>query len=635
MGLLDIGFPATALFHEFAGEDKPNESENKYKLFISGLFFRGKLHIPRVVFCLPVLLVTCAGVFAQTVDLPDSARPGAVRPQDQDRQRIPKEPPGEVMEVPPVIERPFEADAGPRVQVERFNLVDAGDLPEHDIDLDEVRALLQDQMADYPDGLTIGQLQGAADAVTNYYRERGLILAQAVVPVQTVDDGVVDIEIYEGRLSRVLAEGNEMYWDDVLREPFRHLIGKPITKDEIESALLQLTDFPGLTVFGVFQPGRQVGTADIVLRVQEESRFDVSYRGDNHGLQETGRGRFRPTVEWNNITGGADRLTLSVQQTYQPKNNTFYSVNYDRYLGRGFSGGVTWTRNIFDVGGEFADQEITGETRQVGAYVEKNWLRSRQMNLSTRLGFATKESNTRTRGRFTNEDNLSVFTFEAVFDNVDTRFRGINFATLELSRGVNDLLDAMGSHLDALDKEVGFRPSRQAGQPDGRFASGQFAKVFLTASRLQTIRPNLSLLLRGEYQWTTDFLVPMEQYSVGGPDNVRAFPPAQILLDRAQFLSAELILNMPFITDVQAFGNRTWGELVQISAFYDHARGRLNKPLPNDPSGNEHFKGAGVQARFTLPGTIESRLIFAWEVGSDEAENERSPQIWGDFTYRF
>lgn len=622
--------------YESAGGDKlTKQPENKQKLSIFVLFSRGKPHRLTAVCWLPVLLLTSASVFAQAVDLPDSVRPGAVRPQDQDKQRRPKEPPGEVMEVPPVIERPFETDAGPKVEVVRFNLINARDIPKHGIDLDEVQVLLQDQIADYPDGFTIGQLQGVADAVTNYYREKGLILAQAIVPVQTVDDGVVDLEIYEGRLSRVLAEGNEIYKEFMLRKPFKDLIGKPVTKDEIESALLQLTDFPGLTVFGVFQPGRQVGTADIVLRVQEESRFDVAYRIDNHGLQETGRLRFRPTVEWNNLTSGADRLTLSVQQTYNPKNNTFYSVNYDRYLGWGLTGGITWTRNIFDVGGEFADQDITGETRQVGGYVEKNWIRSRQMNLSTRLGFTTKESNTRTRGRFTNEDNLSVFTFEAVFDNVDTRFRGINFATLELSRGVNDLLGAMGSHIDALEKEPGFRPSRQAGQPDGRFASGQFAKVFLSASRLQTIRPNLSLLVRGEYQWTTDFLVPMEQYSVGGPDNVRAFPPAQILLDRAQFLSAELILNMPFITDVQAFGNRTWGELVQISAFYDHARGRLNKPLPNDPSGNEHFKGAGVQARFTLPGTIESRLIFAWEVGSDESDNERSPQIWGDFTYRF
>lgn len=571
---------------------------------------------------------------AGPLGLPDSARPGAVRPQEE-RSTLPPTPPGEVMEIPPVIDRPFEIDEGPKVAVQQFRLLGASDLSEFEISQKEVQHILDEQLAQRPEGFTIGQLQEVADEVTRYYREKGLILAQAIIPVQTVQGAVVDIQLYEGKLGRVLAEGNQMYKEVVLKAPFKNLIGKPVTKDRIESALLQLTDFPGLTVFGVFQPGQQVGTADIVLRVQEEDRFDFAYRIDDHGLRETGRYRFRPTFEWNNVTGGADRLSLSIQQTYRPKNNTFRSIDYDRYLTHGFTAGINWNLNTFDVGGEFADQEITGETKQFGVFLEKSWIRSRQMNLSTKLALTTKDSNTRTRGRFTNEDKLSVFTLDATFDNVDTRFKGINFATLELSRGLNNFAGSMGSHIDALQKTVGFRPSRQAGQPDGRFASGQFAKIFATGSRLQTLTSNLSLLVRGEYQWTTDFLVPMEQYSVGGPDNVRAFPPAQALLDRAAFISAEFIHNMPFITDVPAFGNRTWGELVQISAFYDHAVGRLNKPLPNDPSGYVNYKGAGVQVRFTLPSVIESRLIWAWEVGSDKADNEKSPQIWGDFTYHF
>jgi hemolysin activation/secretion protein len=115
---------------------------------------------------------------------------------------------------------------------------------------------------------------------------------------------------------------------------------------------------------------------------------------------------------------------------------------------------------------------------------------------------------------------------------------------------------------------------------------------------------------------------------------VRAYGPAEFLLDSALFFSAELIQNMPFITDVRAFG-RTWGELVQISMFYDHAVGRLNDPLPTDPDGYVNFKGAGLQIKFNLPSTIESRLMWAWRVGGDDPINERHPQVWGDLTYRF
>ena len=50
-------------------------------------------------------------------------------------------------------------------------------------------------------------MQEVADQVTIYYREKGLILAQAVVPIQTVDEGMVIIEVFEGRLGRVMVEG--------------------------------------------------------------------------------------------------------------------------------------------------------------------------------------------------------------------------------------------------------------------------------------------------------------------------------------------------------------------------------------------------------------------------------------------
>lgn len=597
---------------------------------------------------LSVFLAGVNSVLAQEVPVPDSARPGAIRPELDGRPTLPQQPPdavfetpGSVLEVPAVIDRPFEIDDGPKVIVRSFRLIDAINLPGYGVSLAEMDVILQQQVNARPDGFTVGQLQLAADQITLYYRSKGLILAQAVVPVQTVDAGVVEIQVFVGTLGRVLVEGNQMYKESILYAPFANLVGEPVTQASIEAALLQLTDFPGLTVFGIFQPGQIVGTADIVLTVQGEDRFHFSYRVDSHGLPETGEYRFRPTFVWNNVTGAADRLNLSVQQTYNPKNNTFYSADYDRYLGWGITAGIGWNENTFDVGGDLAAQEIRGATTQYSGYLNKSWIRSRQMNLSTRLGLTHKDSATTTRGRQTNQDKLTVVTFSSVFDNVDTRFRGINFATLDISQGFNDFLGSMGSSAAAEALEIGDRPSRRGGPEDDRFAEGEFTKVFATASRLQTLNSNigLSLLARIEYQWSNDLLVPLEQYSVGGPDNVRAYPPAQQLLDRAAFYSLELIKNMPFIGAKPAFNNRSWGEVVQLSMFYDFAVGRLNKPLTSNVQegvgGYVNFRGAGIQARFTLPGLIESRIMMARRLGDTEADNGRTNQYWVDFTYRF
>lgn len=573
-------------------------------------------------------------VIAGPVDIPDSALPGAQRPEE-DRSRIPPKPDEPVMEVPPLIDRPLDIDEGPKVVVERFELVGAVERPEYDIHLEEIRAILEEKRLSRPEGFTIGRLDEVSNAVTQYYRERGLILAQAVIPVQTVEDGVVKVEVIEGRIGRVLTEGNKMYADEVLAEPFKRLVGKPVTKAEVEAALLTLTDFPGLSVFGVFQPGQKVGEADIVLKVQEEDRFDVAVRYDNQGTPETGRNRLRTTVDWNNITGGADRLTMTAQQSFNPKNSTFGSIDYERYLGNNFRGGVFLTRNTFDVGGEFADRQIAAETDQEGFYIDKTLIRSREQNLSTRLGLTLKDSRTLQADSQLNEDHLTVLSWESVYDSVDTVFSGLNFATLEVSRGFNDVFGAMGSSAAAARLPPSDRPSRQGGPPDSEFAAGQFFKLFGTYSRLQTLTRHTSLLLRSEFQWSEDLLVPLEQYSVGGPDNVRAYGPAEALFDQAVFFSAEYIINAPLIADQPAFGNRTWGELIQLSLFYDFATGRNNEPLANEPQGFQDYQGAGWGLRFNLPGTVESRFLMAWDIGRPDPDNDNTPQLWADLTIRF
>ena len=603
----------------------------------------------RVSTIIVVLLCNIAMVtstFAGPVGLPDSARPGAVRPEQQEQiSETPSNPVSEVIDVPAVIDRPFDVDEGEAVVVIKFRLLDGEDLPEFDVSIDEVNALLEEQKALRPEGFTIGQLQGAADAVTTYYRQKGLILAQAVIPVQTVSGGIVDVQIFVGKLGRILAEGNKMYSTEMLERPFRKLIGQPINKSQIEAALLTLTDYSGLSVFGVFQPGVQVGTADIVLKIQEEKQFDVAMRADVHGTRETGRNRLRATIDWNNILGLADRLTFTGQQTYNPKNNYFLGLDYERYLANGFKIGGFVNVNDFDVGGEFADFGINARTENQGVYLEKSIIRSRQKNLSTRFGYTRKESQTFAAGTSTSRDRLSVFSLSADYDSVDTfslsndpndQGGGINFAFLEFSHGVNKLFNSMGSPADAEKLPQSLQPSRKEGPPDvGRNAAGQFNKIFASYTRLQTIRKNHSLLIRAEYQWSTDPLTPLEQYSVGGPDNLRAFPEAQVLWDRALFASLEWLINAPGFADKPAFGNRTWGELLQFSVFYDYARGRLNNPLATDLNGNKVLRGAGAGLRFTMPGLLESKLLFASEIGGNDVGNERHVQVWGDVTYRF
>ncbi len=74
-------------------------------------------------------ILTITSAFAGPVGLPDSARPGAVRPEQEGRSDIPSSSVTEVLEVPAVIDRPFDVDEGAAVVVTEFRFLDAEDLP--------------------------------------------------------------------------------------------------------------------------------------------------------------------------------------------------------------------------------------------------------------------------------------------------------------------------------------------------------------------------------------------------------------------------------------------------------------------------------------------------------------------------
>ncbi|HKI82490.1 MAG TPA: POTRA domain-containing protein, partial [Pseudodesulfovibrio sp.] len=362
---------------------------------------------PAVFLLIPAFFLGGAA-HAAGLSLPEGVRPGAQRPQETG-PKIPKQPPGKLFQVPPVVQRPLKKEQGPKVRVTSFDLKGAQDRPRFGIKVAAIQEILAKQKAKKPGGFTVGELQDVANAVTKYYREHGLILAQAYVPAQTVKKGVVQIDVLEGTLGRVLVQGNKSYSPKLLERPFEDLIGKPVTKNATESALLTLTDYPGLSLFGVFQPGQEVGTTDMVLKVQKEKKFEGRLRWDNHGIRETGERRVRMDLAWNNPTGAADQLKVTLQQTFLERNSHFYGFEYDRPIFRpGYAVQIGYNENPFAVGGQFKGRDIAADTRIGFLDFSRQFIRSRELNVKATIGLDKKWAETTVQSRPVSVDNLTV-----------------------------------------------------------------------------------------------------------------------------------------------------------------------------------------------------------------------------------
>jgi hemolysin activation/secretion protein len=536
-----------------------------------------------------------------------------------------------------VYDRPLALDEGPRIVVKSFRLQGAVDRPERNVTVAEAQALLEAARAAQPaQGFTVNQLQEVADKVAAYYREHGYILAQAFVPAQQVANGEVVVQVLEGRLAGVLVEGNKGYSTKTLERPFRSLVGEPLDKDSIESALLTLTNYPGVTAFGVLGAGRDVGTTNLTLRVQGEDRFRVESVLDNYGTQFAGEYRGQVTLTFNDPLGRADRLKLT----------GLYARTASGGSSHGAYGGLDYEiplfspsdslrfihlTNAYNVGADAASvttSESEGDTRVDELAYRHDFARTRLGSASIGLAFNVKSATFESPPAVVYDDKLTTARIDAQWERIDTRFRGVNRVAFAYTHGFNDLLNSMGPY-DAVAVASGTSFVSRLG------ASGDFNKFAVQIQRLQRLSQFTSLVLRVDGQFTSDPLVSLEQFSMGGPDSVRAYPVAEVLAEKGGVASLELITGVPGIGSRPAFGSYAWGQVLQFSVFADYAKGELNEPLTSSEDSATDLAGAGVSAQFSVPGRVFARLDLATPITSREPGNDRDPQYYFRFGMTF
>ncbi|TDJ32966.1 MAG: hypothetical protein E2O53_11095 [Gammaproteobacteria bacterium] len=533
----------------------------------------------------------------------------------------------DLFEVPPVMERPLGMEEGPRVVVGSFALFGAVDREKQDLWVSDLEAILAGHVRSQPsDGYTINQIQGIADEITRHYRERGFIIAQAIVPAQVVRDGVVSLRILEGTLEDVRVENNQRYKAKVIEGPFRRLRGYPITQGSIERALLDVQDFPGLTVFGTFTQGDELGNTDLIIRVREEDRFYFTSSVDNYGSEFTGEYRLLLDFQLNNLFGVADQVAAYILQTFEPDNGTYGGLNFKFPFGRNAIGFGAST-NQFDIGGleSLTALGVEGTVDQADIYWERTFANGRFFGASGRLGIATKKAVTEIPGAVLNEDNLAVASLAFDFYSASRKGRGFSVGSIAVHIGMPDTLGSMDGSGDGVSSRIG---------GDGERAGGSFEIYKFNFQHLRRLGANNSMLLRLDGQWTDDILVALEQYSIGGPLNVRAYTVAEALVDIGASATLEWIINAPGFSDKRTKGGRTWGEIFQVSLYVDYAYGELNNPrVIEEPTVD--YSGYGLGLQFNVPGTFYARFDVASPIGSRVTTNDRDPQYYFRMTYTF
>lgn len=448
-------------------------------------------------------------------------------------------------------------------------------------------------------------LNGLAGRITDFYHEHDYPFARALIPAQSVKEGVLEIEIVEGRYGEVkIIEGDRRerrasrFLNDL--KPDEVIEGKPL-----ERVSLLLNDQPGYSFISVIRPGQKPGTGDLSLKMQRENLFSGGIRFDNHGNRYTGRLRMLADLSANSLLLFGDQLTIS--GIYAQWNTWLGGVNYSLPIGssglRGFAG---YNYSYYQLGKEFESLDAHGVAQVISAGLNYSLIRSQKANLGVSASYQHKmlkdEQDVAGVADEKSSDSMPVIIN---FDLRDNLFGGgITYGILGWTYGMLHLNNGLAVTDSTTAK-----------------SNGSFNKFNFDISRIQILPKNFSIFGRAAGQKSLDNLDSSEDFGLGGPNGVRAFPTGEGYGDEGLLTQAELRYAFSHFTPY---------------GFYDFGLHRTSHDPWSAGDNDRTISGAGFGLRVNY-GNWNANCSFAWRATGGEPESDsrsQMPAIWFHIGYR-
>jgi hemolysin activation/secretion protein len=401
--------------------------------------------------------------------------------------------------------------------------------------------------------ITSEELEDARRAVTLHYVQRGFINSGAILPDQTVVDGVITFQIIEGVLTEIAVESNRWLRTSYLEGRIERYAHSPVNLVKLQEGLQILRQNPNIQQINAeLKPGVKPGESILDVRVKDAQPFRFATEVANDRPPSVGAYEVRALASHMNLTGHSDVLTARYGIAHWSEEEAEWS-EFDNV-----SGSYTLPVNSYDTSLEvhaskydttiiqqpFATLNITSETARFGGGIRHPIYRTPNREVAAGVSFDREESDNfllgKSFGATTNAPgsiNISVLRFTTEFLD-----RGLNHV-LALRSTTSVGIDAFG-----ITEKGRYDPTFVAWLGQGQYVR----RLFQTANQV---------ILRANVQWTEDSLPPQEQFALGGIYTVRGYAENQIARDRGFTTSVEF--RIPVLLD------KSGREIIHLAPFFD------------------------------------------------------------------
>lgn len=532
-----------------------------------------------------IALALLGGVQGQAQEhlgLSPSGRPGLEPlPQLPEQPAAPRQVPSLLPLIP--LSRPEESQQLPGLQVLVREIRIEGNTVFTVAELEQITAPYTQRMVNAED------LEALRLALTRQYIDRGYINSGAIIPDQTIRNGVLTIRIIEGQLNRIDITGNRWFRTNYLRRRLSLAPQQPLNLPSLQERLQFLQQDERIArLQAELRPGIQRGESVLDVQVTENSPFYGELAFNNYQSPTVGAESGIITLAHRNVTGHGD--ILSVTYGRSEGNEIQIDANYTLPLTvNDTTLRLQYRRNDFLVIEEpFGNLDVDSMSEVFGVTIRHPLYRTLRQELSIALiaerlhneTFLLGEPFSFSLGAEDGESTVTAFRLEMEW--TDRTPQQILAARSRFSIGVG-VLGATVHDTRAI--------------PDSEFFAwlGQFQ----WARRLT--KWDIQVIGRVDVQLSTDPLLPLEQLAVGGRFSVRGYRENQLVRDNGVIASLEV--RLPVIR------NRAWADYVQLVPFVDIGSA-WNTQLPTPDPRTILSLGVGLRWALTLATPLRWQPVF-------------------------
>jgi hemolysin activation/secretion protein len=441
--------------------------------------------------------------------------------------------------------------------------------------------------------LSTEDLESLRLALTIYYINKGYITSGAIIPDQTVTDGVITFRIIEGELTHIEVEGNRWFSARYIRDRVALGAGPPLNIYGLQERLQILQQDERIQKLNAeLRPDVRLGESVLKVQVQEESPFKIWLEFNNYQSPTVGAERGLVTLADQNLFGYGDILSFTYGQSsgIKPEIITSYILPFTAY---DTTLTLQYRKNDFNVREEpFKELNIDSKSDIYTIILRQPVYRT--LNHEFALSLTGEYLRNKT---FLDDE---PFSFSPGVQDGKSVVSAIRFSQEWIYRAPTQVI-ALRSRLsigvDAFGATI-----NPDGIPDGRFFAWLFQ--FQWARRLKLL--DIQAILRLDVQLADRSLLPLEQISVGGRYSVRGYRENQLVRDDGIIASLE--------TRIPIVRNQAWADVLEFAQFADFGRAwNVDVPTPRPMAIGS--VGLGLRWAATLmkhPFPIKPQLEFYW-----------------------